>query len=786
MLKLFIDEKLVDLAPSTPIAISLGIAHINKIDSGRTSYSKLIQVPITSSNRLIFGDANEIHALQTFNQQPHSARIEVDGSTVLDGTPMISRCERTDNKAGWYLINIIGAGKTWVQSLSDKMFNATPIPFSTTLSAQSVAESWTGDQSVRFLPVQRDRLNSDSERLSGGVRQLTFTDYHPFLNIRALLDAMMTDAGYTIASTFMDSAFFRSLYLSGRYPEKDVTLLHERMGCVAGRYADATATADRFGRVYADPFTTLYSIGNIVDTADSTPNSDGTIVEGTLNNNGCFKSDAGQILYQPIESIAVGFEYRLSYRSDYRILNRTELACFNRLILDDELERVYKVNNRHVDRRDSYHSEWEYRLIVFDHTAGNSYRLTHELSGTTVTVSDFTTRTTLISTASGTIAQPKLWILSNGSYVLYDKDWALYDSYITETGQIDIEVTARSMPRVVTHAAPRYFHRITFGGADQGMHLTLLRTSTLRTIFMPHPCEGSSIEFADVAAHKVRQIALFNALKHLFNLYFYTDTSTHTVYIEPRDTFYRNDVTLDWSSLIDRSRPITIEELGADLSHTLQFEYQSGDGYVSRWNRSQSDTLGRWSTTIDNLFADEAVQTFTNPLFTASLNSTGAYADAPSASLLQVGDRDSAEPTEVGECLNFPPKIVCFEGIETLSDGLWGWPNYNNHYPRIAFHDPQSTTPFTLCFEDRDALDGLHTYYDSLIDLYNHGRRITLYLQLRPEEVEPILHPNGLCHDLRARFKLTIDGETLWCRLEEICDYNPSSGQSTKCVFLKS
>lgn len=93
------------------------------------------------------------------------------------------------------------------------------------------------------FPVQRDRFAVASDTVQQGVRMLTFTDYHPFLNVRALVDAIAAAGGYTVASTFMDSAFFRALYISGRYPEKEVEPLAERMGFLAGRFADATAVA---------------------------------------------------------------------------------------------------------------------------------------------------------------------------------------------------------------------------------------------------------------------------------------------------------------------------------------------------------------------------------------------------------------------------------------------------------------------------------------------------------------------------------------------------------------
>ena len=445
---------------------------------------------------------------------------------------------------------------------------------------------------------------------SGGVeptvRMLTFTDYHPFLHVRTLVDAIAAAGGYTIRSDFMDGAPFRSLYMSGRYPEQQTEPFKERMGFLAGRFGDATASADRFGRVYADPLTAVSSVGNLVDTADPDRTQDGATVAGVYNRNDCFREDGQRIAYCPVEEVTAGFEYSLAYRTDYRIASREELKCFDRVLLDDDVERRFRVVNRHEDRRTVFHGGWQYRLIVFGHQPGTEYRFSYRRIANpaadtadlqpgdyeTVRLKTFSQRSVLIDVpADEQATEASLEFLSNGTYIPYEGDWALYDGYVAETGQIDIRLTIRSAAREIAPSSPRYFDRVYFGGADQGMNLTLGRRTTLKPIFLPHPCEGSTVRFADVAAHRVRQIDLIGALKQMFNLCFYSDALTGTLYIEPRDDFYRDDTVIDWSDRIDRSRPVTVEELGADLSKLFTLRYQEGDGTVARWDeREQTDS----------------------------------------------------------------------------------------------------------------------------------------------------------------------------------------------------
>ena len=141
-MKCFIDNRETETDPSQSIAITLSIASISQIETGRTGYSKTLKLPITTRNRAIMGDAGEILSPQRFNQTPHTARIEKEGCIVMEGTPMLTKREENPDGSGWYHLNIIGAGKNWVQAASERMFNELEINCETTLNASNVLQSW--------------------------------------------------------------------------------------------------------------------------------------------------------------------------------------------------------------------------------------------------------------------------------------------------------------------------------------------------------------------------------------------------------------------------------------------------------------------------------------------------------------------------------------------------------------------------------------------------------------------------------------------------------------------
>ena len=79
---------------------------------------------------------------------------------------------------------------------------------------------------------------------------------------------------------------------------------------------------------------------------------------------------------------------------------------------------------------------------------------------------------------------------------------------------------------------------------------------------------------------------------------------------------------------------------------------------------------------------------------------------------------------------------------------------------------------------------GRHRWWDGLVAVYAGGVRLEAWVRLWPDDIEALIRPNYLMRDFRARFRLYVDGEWSNWRLEEVCDYHPSS-PSTRCIFTK-
>ena len=114
----------------------------------------------------------------------------------------------------------------------------------------------------------------------------------------------------------------------------------------------------------------------------------------------------------------------------------------------------------------------------------------------------------------------------------------------------------------------------------------------------------------------------------------------------------------------------------------------------------------------------------------------------------------------------------------------WGYPSTGDSYPLAAFHRNDPDNGFTLCFEDRDGIRGLHHRYDRQAAQEATCQRITLSLRLAPHEFESLFTPGTGMPDLRSVFRLDTGGEEIRATLHAIESYDPQAA-SARCTFTR-
>ena len=785
-MRLYVDGKSCAIPKAMMVPIGFDIAKM--LDPQRAIEGRQVEItiPSTAESNAIFGVARDIYALERFNSRHHTARVECSGVEMLSGTIYILSASMNDRMAGQYKVRIVIGGYQWAKDASKTLLQSSGLRFEMNLTPESIMETWQGEQAVRFLPVLRNRYPSVYSGVSAAPLEhiMTVDDFHPFFSVSAIFEKVFK--GYAVEGDFLDGDTFKQLYFSGQYDSPNTTKQQALLDFRARRKDRATAAADKNGMVYATAsFAGSSSLGNIVDTANPTAvDCDGNLMQDTFSTGNVFTiNETGYCQFQSNIAANVGFILHLEYATDYHIESRRRLKCFDRIIADPGVDAQFVVANGFADQRQMLQPGLIYSLCIFNFTPGEQYKLNirDRDSGTLLESRVVASRFTSITMPKSCKPECTLVTMS-GDEVADSCDWALYFGYVQESGQTEVNVDVRIPPQQFSAGEKMQFNRIKFAGAEEGMSITLSTACSLIPYFSSVPGYGSLIGIADISHQDIWLVEVVEAVCKMFNLAIFTDEQNKRVVIEPLEELY-TDKVWDWSDKIDFGRPITISDMGIDQPHWFEWRYRSGDYATEQYNEQFATQLGRWRVENPTFGAKDSVKTVTNPLFTTGVNKCGQYAIAPSASIHQVGDSAAEGVMDAP----FTPHIVQYLGLRPLpKDEQWGYPINDSVYPLAAFffEGDSFTDGFSLCYEDRDGVLGLHRYFDKSAERMASRQRLALTLRLSPTEMCQLMQAEGSFAGIRDTFRLNILGESSLYRLESLDSYD-CNNQCAECTFIR-
>jgi hypothetical protein len=745
---------------------------LRSVSAWRSGEQVVVDVVSTPESDRVFGYAFDLHCGEPFNDSLHSALLEVDGVVLLEGKATLLSTIKREGVC-YYRISLRSGGSDWAELVAKTQLRETNIECSMQMIPYDIERSWSAEQAVRLLPLQHDSYPSPQDSgLWGQQRILTPTDYHPFISVRELLLATARSAGYRLESRWADSSLVRKLMISGAYGRVNTEAAERAMGFKAYRTRTISAVANSGGYVFAWEPVSGANVGVIVDSVDANAVDDqGDSHPDAYSNGGAMHFEEGRPIFTPTRDISVAYEYTIRYRTEYRIASSRYLKGFDHIYLGPGCNVELKLANPFENQVNKLRPDMAYKLFIFDYNSNYDYMLRG--------IGSVSGRVSELITPMSTPAQAQLYFKpkGEGTYSLYTGDWAIYEGFVEECGERDIELVVRTPYNELSASSDERFSSISFYGAEAGQQLTLYAGCSVQAIFGGSVGYGESIEFKDVANHPISQQQLLEALMHMFNLCVYSHQPSKRLVIEPYDDFYSGSI-VDW-----RDRQIdgewSIVEGAPESFENVRLCYAGHDGVVARENGVSDKEFGVWSGHFESFGTKQGVDSRVNPLFLPTLSVAGSIGPVPSAEILTVGDRDSVTKSDYVE-----PRVVLYHGMKILPAGQ-KWVAYTsaNIYPHVAFHSKEAGA--TLCFEDRDGCKGLHSYYDNeLKECAERGSlRCTLYLPAA--DYLALLDPNNSDLSIRSRFRLEVAGASSLYTLLSVEHYNPDSGVAT-CLFRRT
>ncbi len=763
MIELLIDGVSCDVSTDSTIIMSYDVeGMMSDLDDMSEGASASVVIPSSATNDEIFVGDGEIHAPKRFNSEEHTAEVKSEGESLFVGTAYLEGVEWRDGER-FYSVLVCAQRALWVVNASNNVFNEFAVELDMKLAVNRIQEQWQSDDPVRFIAVKRDVYEPTQSSVSNeSIREIpALEDYHPFLNVDTMMRSIFESSGYRVQSEFMDSDYFKSLYMSGSYgssTNSEQTV--NAMDFYVRRYEDCTVEADYRGRVYMSPYYGASSVGMVVDPSTVNTESD------CYSNGGCFVEYEIVPAFVPLVQVYVGFAIRLRYITPYTIADRDTLTAFNSVHLCVGHDYEFDVTNQFSDLKNELVSNFSYMLCVFWYATTDDVSIYFRMAdGTQQYYGELESRVTYIVTPTEEVSALELMFnQSDGGQETYTKDWAMYNGYVQESGSTEVDVTLRITPSLITPTSPMKFDEMYIDCGVAGWEFTLLKETSISPYFYKHPGCNTSITFADIAQHDKYQISLVESMAHMYNLRFWSDEFNKVVYVEPYDDMWDRTKVWDWSDRIDWQQSVEFSDLAQEVYKTRKWGYRDGDGVTARGDGDipADDEFGFWEAQINSTIAkDTSTESLLSPLYSPTQNNDEM--------LLQVGDRDDLDNVN---SLDFTPRIVVHYGYMLYE---------NAKMPYMVFYAPVSDV--SLCFEDRGGVTGLNRYYQGQLGIEERGRVVSLWMKLSAFDVASLFVESGVAPNIRSLFGLNIGGDYARCILKEIVEYNPLE-ESVKCRFI--
>jgi len=314
--------------------------------------------------------------------------------------------------------------------------------------------------------------------------------------------------------------------------------------------------------------------------------------------------------------------------------------------------------------------------------------------------------------------------------------------------------------------------------------------------------EGSTFSVSSLIPDSIKFIDILNDVTRMFNIYYWTDVKTKTVYFEPRDTFFQSQTTaIDWSNKLDTSKGYNVDYVSS-YKRNINFSYKQDnkDGYLEEWNILNKKTYGKYTHTLPDRFAkgnsDIALSFFSATYGHKALevsNDTGfstlkiwkEFKDSPNTP----EERNQGYQPRIffhrngtQESLDGTQRIIRVDGNGTTTENRTTMPYgsfevyYNNEIPSPSFN-----LNFTDGFKADETTEDIglfKRFYSKMFKNIEEGGRLVAFFDLSSTDIQ----------NLDFRKLIYLDGDSNvkgYYLVEKVIDFNPLNSDLTKVSLFK-
>ena len=730
---------------------------VNNPQKRLTDFSKTITIPENKVVNQIFEHAFDVNIdLQTFNPNlKTSYQIIQDGITAIDGYCQLKAISNVDGLIN-YEIQATGKIGDLFEKIRDKYLQDLDLSsLDHSWTETNIVNSWTATIGQGYVYPMID--------IGGRSRYDIWTtkDFKPSIYVKQYIDTILTEAGYTYDSTFLNSDLFKRLIIP--YGSGQILLDNSAILC---REFNVQRTSNQIVdcQSFSNPANSVNSLLVFNDDSslagyESRVIADGGIVEAlscaeaefgfsddfynTCTNE--YSSATGK--YISTENNKMSFQGIINFDIEYNESFDLTTYWMNADIQAAWVE-LYLVEKNGAN----YSVKEKINLYFTDNAIANPLQ---NAPATTIIANN----TSSFSTGQIDVIAGREYYLSIGSVVYNSLSVAGTNVYYTDKkNSFDFEFILKPDS--------------TFGS-------NLLETEIK---------VGDTIDTRLVIPKEIKQSDLLSSIIKRFNLYIDNDPiDKNKLIIETRDGFL-TDERVNLEHLVDRSKDYKIMPLGAlDAGRFIFKDQLDKDNLNDTYNKVNDEVYGQLILDVQNDFlnADKTITTIFAP---TPLETFSGVNDRVLSSMRFVDkDNNPAQATAKIRLLYWGGLLDTQKTwyIDHFGSGYTQYPyagHLDNPYnptfdlnwfvPKQLYYDFSYGNKFTLSYSNNSVYN---TYWKKFIEEITdkNSKILECNLALRPYDY----------NELNFRKNYYIDG-SYW-RLLKVTDFDAMAEDTTKCMFLK-
>jgi hypothetical protein len=692
---------------SFPLSINFGIKNVNNISGNTGSYSKTIKIPATSNNNQLLRQVgfDGLEDVIPFIDNNIKVRVKASGSIIIQGSLQVKAIISTD-VIDSYSVTILGDNNNWARKFNQE--------YMCDINSYDDMIEYTWNNNL-WKHINDTTTNSDDgnfcipvicwgayshDYVPFGGKKIHLVDQTPALFIKPLLEHYFKEAGYQIQSLFFETIDFKKLIIPTDW---------SNFVALPASLAIQEAKAEFVGAAKCK--NSFNSLGDPINPETySFTDSNGNLVPfHYFWNEGIFRfaMDSEFVSADPPGCPYSGLPWNAAHEGSYSqkipfdveitdVSNALTPSCMGFYNFDYYYGTFgtpnwgYNCQHNIGDMIQWVDYDWVCPLTTM-------YDITVELSFITCPEADVVA--TLIHNQGGVEN-----IIDDGTAVMSPNNSAntLYHAY----REVNLNATAMTL-----NAGDRIYVKWELANGSwfgAGAWDTCLVSSLAEKMsFLSPQCEDIigwpttgnwgvrpttiTIERSGVATIDdefrlidqlpcdIKKIELIQAMTEMFNLHWWTDDTSKTVYVEPYDSFYDDDKKsiLDWSDKVAFNLPAKTTLMTDILSNENLFKYGgSVDGYVSELEQElENPFLSLLVTLGDSFLPDKKeypVQLFAPTKMILDYQLSDNFVGAPWIPLIvdewvdAIGEVDKPERS-LGHTL----RCLSYEGMKEWNGQAW-------------------------------------------------------------------------------------------------------------------